>query len=142
MRAGTPEIAGRDGYIGSAACGHCHGDKFAGWSQTPHSFAARTWDRAGLTGAAFVDDADGNGVPPTGGIVIINNLSAGAAPLDGPLQDAISFSPSTGRQDYNLDGALCQRGLWTGSDVAEYFGARLKWLVAGALAGTLVAVLR
>jgi hydroxybutyrate-dimer hydrolase len=56
---------------------------------------------------------NGNGVPPTAGIQIINNLSVG-----GPVRDALSTSPSTGLTDYNVDGALCQRNLWTGSDAA------------------------
>jgi hydroxybutyrate-dimer hydrolase len=51
----------------------------------------------------------GNGVPPTGGINIVNNLSLG-----GPLLESISVSPSTGRADYHVDGALCQRRLWDG----------------------------
>jgi hydroxybutyrate-dimer hydrolase len=55
----------------------------------------------------------GNGVPPTSGIQIINNLSVG-----GPTRDGISTSPSTGVTDYNIDGALCQRNLWTGTDAA------------------------
>ncbi len=37
----------------------------------------------------------GNGVPPSGGINIINNLSLG-----GPLRDPVSISPSTGLTDY------------------------------------------
>jgi hydroxybutyrate-dimer hydrolase len=56
---------------------------------------------------------NGNGVPPTAGIQIVNNLSVG-----GPVRDGISVSPSTGVQDYNVDGALCQRNLWTGADAA------------------------
>ncbi len=51
----------------------------------------------------------GNGVPPTVGINIINNLSAG-----GPLLDAASFSGG-GVQDYNVGGALCLRELAIGS---------------------------
>ena len=57
---------------------------------------------------------DGNGVPPmlgATGINIVNNLSLG-----GPKLDGASTSTSTGRQDFNIDGALCQRNLWTGSD--------------------------
>ena len=57
--------------------------------------------------------ATGNGVPPAGGVQLINNLSPGAA-----LRDLFSFSPSTGMQDWNLDGALCLRNLLTGSDAA------------------------
>jgi hydroxybutyrate-dimer hydrolase len=55
--------------------------------------------------------ASGNGVPPSGGVQLINNLSTGA-----PLRDLFSFSPSTAKQDFNLDGALCLRNLLTGSD--------------------------
>ncbi|MEP7208650.1 MAG: D-(-)-3-hydroxybutyrate oligomer hydrolase [Casimicrobiaceae bacterium] len=53
----------------------------------------------------------GNGVPPTGGTQIINNNSVG-----GPLNNPISVSPSTGKQDYNIDAAICLRNLWTGTD--------------------------
>ncbi len=55
--------------------------------------------------------ATGNGVPPAVGVQLINNLSPGAA-----LRDMFSFSPSTGAQDWNLDGALCLRNLVTGTD--------------------------
>jgi hydroxybutyrate-dimer hydrolase len=51
----------------------------------------------------------GNGVPPTSNINLINNNSVG-----GPLLDPASFSPSTGKQDYNFDGARCLRNLFTG----------------------------
>jgi len=57
--------------------------------------------------------ATGNGVPPAGGVQLINNLSPGAA-----LRDMFSFSPSTLAQDWNLDGALCLRNLLTGTDAA------------------------
>jgi hydroxybutyrate-dimer hydrolase len=53
----------------------------------------------------------GNGVPPSGGINIINNLSLG-----GPLRDPVSISPSTGLTDYDIDAAICLRNLWTASD--------------------------
>jgi hydroxybutyrate-dimer hydrolase len=46
----------------------------------------------------------GNGVPPTGGVNIINNNAVG-----GPTIDALSTSPGTGRADYNYDGAACLR---------------------------------
>ncbi|HVE50911.1 MAG TPA: 3-hydroxybutyrate oligomer hydrolase family protein, partial [Casimicrobiaceae bacterium] len=53
----------------------------------------------------------GNGVPPTAGINIVNNNAVG-----GPTRDPISVTASTGVLDYNIDGALCLRNLWTGSD--------------------------
>lgn len=54
--------------------------------------------------------ATGNGIPPTAGVQIVNDASTG-----GPIRDALSTSPSTGLADLNVDGALCQRALWTGS---------------------------
>jgi hydroxybutyrate-dimer hydrolase len=60
--------------------------------------------------------ADGNGIPPTTGINIINNLSAG-----GPLIDGLSVSPSTGRRDFNIDGALCLRALTSLEDANDLF---------------------
>ena len=57
--------------------------------------------------------ATGNGVPPSAGVQLINNLNPGV-----PLRDLFSFSPSTLVQDFNLDGALCLRGLLSGSDAA------------------------
>ncbi len=53
----------------------------------------------------------GNGVPPMSGMQIINNLSPG-----GPIRDSASLSPSTGQLDFNADGAVCLRNLWTASD--------------------------
>jgi len=53
--------------------------------------------------------ASGNGVPPTSGINIINDDSVG-----GPRLDAASVSASSGTADYNADGALCLRNLYTG----------------------------
>ena len=53
----------------------------------------------------------GNGIPPTSGIQIINNVSVGGA-----RENARSVTPSTGVQDYNVDAAVCQRDLWTGTD--------------------------
>ena len=52
----------------------------------------------------------GNGIPPTIGINIYNNLSVGGAQVD-----ALSISPGTGVRDFNADGAFCLRDLATGS---------------------------
>ena len=57
--------------------------------------------------------ASSNGIPPTGGINMVNNLSTGGA-----REDRLSISPSTGARDMNLDGALCLRSLATGTDEA------------------------
>jgi hydroxybutyrate-dimer hydrolase len=52
-----------------------------------------------------------NGVGLSSGINIVNNLSPG-----GPLLDLVSSSPSTALADLNIDGAICMRNLWTGTD--------------------------
>jgi hydroxybutyrate-dimer hydrolase len=57
--------------------------------------------------------ANGNGIPPTSGINIINNNSLG-----GPKLDAVSFSPNN-VQDYNTPGALCLRNLEDAANVRE-----------------------
>lgn len=55
--------------------------------------------------------ATSNGIPPTGGVNLVNNDAMG-----GPHEDRVSTSPATGRQDQNLNGALCLRALATGID--------------------------
>ncbi|HMR33086.1 MAG TPA: 3-hydroxybutyrate oligomer hydrolase family protein [Geminicoccaceae bacterium] len=53
--------------------------------------------------------ASSNGIPPTGGLSVVNDRSPG-----GPLRDQFSLSPSTGIADQNLDGHRCLRSLATG----------------------------
>lgn len=52
--------------------------------------------------------ATANGIPPTGGVNVINNRSK-----DGPLLDPLSVSRAFDRADQNLEGALCLRSLQT-----------------------------
>ena len=54
----------------------------------------------------------GNGVPPTSGVQLINNLGK-----YGPARDFLSASPA-GVFDWNTEGALCLRNLVTGTDTA------------------------
>lgn len=51
----------------------------------------------------------GNGGVPSASIDLVNDRDP-----TGPRKDGLSVSPSTGRQDYNLDGALCLRDLALG----------------------------
>ncbi|HEX6708248.1 MAG TPA: 3-hydroxybutyrate oligomer hydrolase family protein [Albitalea sp.] len=83
-------------------------DSLCGYSfaATTAAFTVGTLDPLLLAPMA----ATGNGVPPSSGVQLINNLSPGLA-----LRDLVSFSPSTLKQDFNLDGALCLRGLLTGT---------------------------
>ena len=68
--------------------------------------------RAAIAAASLAQAfGNGNGVPPTATINIINNDNPA-----GPINNLISVSPSTGLQDYNFDAALCHRNLWTGTD--------------------------
>ena len=60
----------------------------------------------------------GNGVPPTSGVNIIYNDAMG-----GPRQDLLAVSPSTGKADFALDGAICHRNLVVGYDITS--GAHL-----------------
>jgi hydroxybutyrate-dimer hydrolase len=78
------------------------------------SFAATTGGvPAALAASSAVQMwAASNGIPPTNGVNVVNNNSVG-----GPLQDPISVSPSTGKQDFNVDGALCLRNLLTAGNV-------------------------
>jgi len=55
----------------------------------------------------------GNGVPPTGPVQLIDETSVG-----GPRRDQVATSPSTGLQDFNVDGMVCLRSLFTGTDSA------------------------
>ncbi|MEL4179623.1 3-hydroxybutyrate oligomer hydrolase family protein [Roseateles sp. PN1] len=84
-------------------------DKLCGYS-----FAATTAAGAPtVMGAAALADmfAKGNGVPPSAGVNVINELSVG-----GPVRNVFSVSPSSGTTDINADGAECLRKLLTGSD--------------------------
>jgi hydroxybutyrate-dimer hydrolase len=56
--------------------------------------------------------ATGNGVPPTTGVNIVYNDSAGGAKLD-----LSAISPSTSSADFALDGAICHRNLAEGRDI-------------------------
>ena len=58
----------------------------------------------------------GNGIPPTGGVNIINNLSLATAGGTEAKLDSMSVSRSTASKDFNVDGALCLRSLATGVD--------------------------
>lgn len=78
-----------------------------------YSFAATGADEAPAALAPALAErlfATGNGIPPTGGVNVVNDRSPG-----GPRRDQVSVSPSTGLADQNLDGARCLRSLWTGS---------------------------
>jgi hydroxybutyrate-dimer hydrolase len=66
-----------------------------------------------------------NGIPPTGGVNLINNDSLG-----GPRENRASLSPSTGSADQNVDGSLCLRSLATG--VASETGEKLNGPLKGA----------
>ena len=58
--------------------------------------------------------AAGNGVPPGSGVQLVNNAAVG-----GPKRSILSVSPSTGRTDYNTDGARCLRNLLTTSTALQ-----------------------
>ncbi|EHR73644.1 3HB-oligomer hydrolase (3HBOH) [Burkholderiales bacterium JOSHI_001] len=88
--------------VADALCGYS-------FAATSAAFTPAAVGAAALAGMA----ATGNGVPPSATVQLINNLNPGFA-----FRDLVSFSPSTGKQDWNVDGALCLRQLVTGSDAA------------------------
>ncbi|OGB22406.1 MAG: D-(-)-3-hydroxybutyrate oligomer hydrolase [Burkholderiales bacterium RIFCSPLOWO2_02_FULL_57_36] len=68
------------------------------------------WSFSGSAAGMPLSFGTGNGIPPTAGIAIFkNNSVGGAAPL------ATSVSVSTGKADYDIDGAFCVRDLVTGN---------------------------
>ena len=84
-------------------------DNLCGFSYAATSAVAPAVPVPASAAALAASFGTANGVPPTAGINIVNNLSAG-----GPLLDAASLS--TGNvQDYNIAGALCLRELVAGS---------------------------
>jgi hydroxybutyrate-dimer hydrolase len=71
--------------------------------------------------------AVGNGVPPTGGIAIINNNSVG-----GPAVDGASRSPSSQVLDYNFDGAQCSRAMFNPASVGLTSAQQATYAAASA----------
>jgi hydroxybutyrate-dimer hydrolase len=70
--------------------------------------------------------ADSSGVPPTGGVNLVADHAA-----NGPILEALAVSRSTGRNDLNIDAALCFRSLQTGEGIdsaGEFFNfARVRF---------------
>ncbi len=88
--------------VADALCGY----SFAATAPSP-AFTVTPLDAVSLALMA----GTGNGVPPSSNVQLVNDRGAFAV-----LRDLVSFSPSTLKQDLNVDGALCLRGLLTGSD--------------------------
>ncbi len=86
-------------------------DGLCGYSTGPMDAQGRPMAASAQALAAIFVTAPG-GVP-AGPIDLINDRDP-----RGPVHDMLSISPSTGRQDYNLDGSLCLRSLVTG-DTAQ-----------------------
>lgn len=63
----------------------------------------------------------GNGVPPTNGINLIANDA-----LNGPINDPLAVSLSTGLADYDYDGAKCLRDLLADATLTAGLDAVLK----------------
>lgn len=60
-------------------------------------------------GAAAILFSTSGGIPPTGGVNLVNDMAK-----NGPILENLSVSPTSGRQDLNLDGVRCFRYLATG----------------------------
>jgi hydroxybutyrate-dimer hydrolase len=95
-------------YISQYACAkvtdHMAGYSFAAVDEKGHPRPLTAIETASLF-------SDQSGIPPFSIIKLINDLDP-----NGPYEDRRSVSPSTGRNDMNLDGALRLRRLVTGCD--------------------------
>ncbi|MDO8739522.1 cytochrome c3 family protein [Candidatus Deferrimicrobium sp.] len=60
VQKGDPVLPAASGYVGSVTCGSCHPGIYAEWGNTLHNKPLKTVAEVG--DAAFVNDADGNGV--------------------------------------------------------------------------------
>ncbi len=63
----------------------------------------------------------GNGIPPSNGINLINRAAA-----NGPINDPLAVSPSTGLADYHFDAANCLRQLLANSALTSGIDATRK----------------
>jgi hydroxybutyrate-dimer hydrolase len=73
--------------------------------------ASQPWSTTSANGL-FSLFGSGNGVPPAGGLVnLIENNSQGGA-----IREDLTTSATSGTQDYNADGVICLRNLFTGTD--------------------------
>jgi len=87
-------------------------DNVCGVSFAAIDLAGRPAPLAGDAAARLF--ADSSGVPPTGGINLIADQAANA-----PILESLAISPTTNRQDLNIDSALCYRALQTGEGLAS-----------------------
>jgi hydroxybutyrate-dimer hydrolase len=103
----------------SAALGVTHANSYGRFSVKDHvcGFSFVATDPAGkptVYNATSLAQIFGtfSGIPPSSGINIVNNDDQ----VSGAILESISVSPSTGLPDFNVDGALCLRNLYTGGD--------------------------
>jgi len=82
-------------------------DQLCGYTIAPTDADGRP--RAATAGELATIFVTAPGGAPAGAIDLINERDP-----RGPTRDMVSVSPSTNRQDYNIDGALCLRALVTG----------------------------
>lgn len=115
---GHPELAAREGYVGSSECGRCHGDIFTAWSGTLHNGAARTWDRPGLTGVAFVNDVDDNGTDDfKDGLDLATQPAFAAYGANAPKLSFVSgasfpYKIRIGAVTYDVERVMGGNGIW------------------------------
>ncbi|MCG3133293.1 MAG: hypothetical protein HMLKMBBP_00418 [Planctomycetes bacterium] len=118
VETGDPSIAARQGYVGSQACGRCHGDLLRSWSDTVHNSAVRAWNRAGLSGEPLVNDADGNGRSDfEDGLDLASTAAFAAFGADAPKlswSEGADVPPrvTIGGVTYTVDRTMGGNGIW------------------------------
>ena len=116
---GDPVLAAREGYVGSAACGRCHGDVVREWSDTAHNAAVRSWNRAGLSGLLMANDSNGNGADDfKDGLDLATTPAFAAFGVSAPQLmytpgAEVPYQVRIGVVTYTVDRTMGGNGLWT-----------------------------
>ncbi|MCE9637782.1 MAG: hypothetical protein K8T90_18940 [Planctomycetes bacterium] len=115
---GSPALAALPGYVGSDPCGRCHDEIFRGWAASLHNLAARTWDRPGLTGKAFVNDVDKNGIDDfrdgldLATVPAFATYGANAPKLSHVAGDILPYKITIGSVRYDVARVMGGNGQW------------------------------
>jgi len=113
VQKGDPVLAAASGYIGSERCGVCHSAIYAEWGNTLHNKMLKTVAEVG--DAAFVNDADGNGVNDfKDGLDLAGNASFSAYGADAPKLGIAGgkYFITIGSVGYEIQRVVGGNGYW------------------------------
>jgi len=113
VQKGDPVLAAASGYVGSATCGACHPSIYAEWGNTLHNKPLKTVAEIG--DAAFVNDADGNGVNDfKDGLDLAGNVNFSAFGANAPRLgiEGGKYSITIGAVRYEVQRVQGGNGYW------------------------------